>query len=124
MPVVWKLKKWLVVEHDIYRPSQLQSLLAEKAGVRLSLQAISALINGKPNALRFQTIQALCDALNCKLSDFCDVLPSTAAERQKRCKTVGGGPFRLYGKHDTTKGSTIDFPDPRKYIKREKNDDK
>lgn len=122
MPIVWNLKKWLVLEHDIYRPSQLQSLLMEKVGVRLSLQAISALVNGKPNALRFQTIQALCDALDCKLSDFCDVLPSTASERQKKRKAVGSAPSRLYGKNENAKGEKIDFPDPRQFMKHKKKD--
>ena len=91
MPIVWNLKKWLAVERDIYRPSELQALLAEKAGVQLSLQAVSALINGKPNALRLQTIQALCNALNCKLSDFCEVLPDSAQEQQKQRKVAGDG---------------------------------
>jgi DNA-binding Xre family transcriptional regulator len=117
MPVVWNLKKWLVVERDIYRPSQLQALLVEKAGVRLSLQAVSALINGKPNALRFLTIQALCNALNCKLSDFCDVLPDSL-EQQKRRKVSGDTPRRLYGGGEKSK-EEIDFPDPRRFVEYE-----
>lgn len=114
MSVRWNLKKWLVVERDIYRPSQLQALLAEKVGVRLSLQAVSALINGKPNAIRFQTVQALCNALNCKLSDFCDVLPD-AQEQQKIRKVAGDAPKRLYGGKKKSK-EDIDFPDPRRFI--------
>jgi LacI family transcriptional regulator len=95
MPVVWNLKKWLAVEHDIYRPSELQALLKEKAGVQLSLQAISALFNGRPTALRLQTMQALCNALGCKLSDFCDVLPDRAGvTAEGRGKEI---PRRLYG---------------------------
>src|SRR2546429_897835 len=89
MPITWNLKKWLAVERDIYRPSELQALLAEKAGVQLSHQAVSALMNEKPNALRLQTIQALCNALNCKLSDFCEVLPDSANEQQKQRKIAG-----------------------------------
>lgn len=120
MPITWNLKKWLVVERDIYKPSQLQTLLAEQVGIRLSLQAISALINGIPNALRLQTIQALCNALNCKLSDFCEVLPDIAVGEQKRPKAVGEGPSRLYGhrKKPQEKGKN-DFPNPHDFI----NDD-
>src|SRR5205814_6483742 len=95
MPVVWNLKKWLAVEHDIYRPSELQTLLAEKANVRLSLQAVSTLLNNKPSALRLQTIQALCNALQCNLSDFCEVSPDSSNRQQKlrpRATPVG-----LYG---------------------------
>lgn len=64
MPVIWNLRKWLAVEHDIYRASELQALLVRRAGVQFSLQAISSLLNGEPNALRLQTMQALCNALD------------------------------------------------------------
>jgi DNA-binding Xre family transcriptional regulator len=116
MPIVWNLKKWLAVERDIYRPSELQALLAEKAGVQLSMQAISALINGKPHALRLQTIQALCNALDCKLSDFCEVLPDTAKEQQKQRKVAGGTPVRLYGAKEPSKIQESIFPDPHQYM--------
>jgi DNA-binding Xre family transcriptional regulator len=115
MPVVWNLKKWLVLERDIYRPSELQEILKAETGIYLSLQSISALINGKPHALRFQTIQALCNALNCKLSEFCDVLPDTAEAKQKRRKAVGETPRRLYGKREGTEEREA-FPDPHKFI--------
>lgn len=115
MPIVWNLKKWLAVERDIYRPSELQALLVEKAGVQLSLQAVSALINGKPNALRLQTIQALCNALNCKLSDFCEVVPDSAQEQQKQRKAAGGGLVRLYGAKEQAHTQESIFPDPRHY---------
>lgn len=117
MPIVWNLKKWLAVEHDIYRPSELQAELAEKAGVQLSLQAVSALMNGKPNALRLQTIQALCNALECKLSDFCEVVPDSPTEaRQKQRKVAGGGPVRLYGGKEKPKSQESLFPDPHQYL--------
>jgi len=115
MPFKWNLKKWLAVERDIYRPSELQALLAEKAGVQLSLQAVSALINGKPDALRVQTIQALCTALHCKLSDFCEVLPDSESEQQKQRKVAGGTPVRLYGGKEHSKNEESIFPDPHQY---------
>jgi len=120
---MWNLKKWLAVNHDIYRPSELQALLAEKAGVQLSLQAISALLNNKPSALRLQTIQALCNALDCKLSDFCEVLPDPQKEQKhSRSKAVGETPMRLYGssKEPTTKPESI-FPDPHQYSRHEED---
>ena len=115
MPVVWNLKKWLVVERDIYRPSELQELLKSEAGIYLSLQSVSALINGKPNALRLQTIQALCNALNCKLSDFCDVIPDKADKGRKKRKVAGESPTRLYATHSKSKEESS-FPDPHKFL--------
>src|SRR5579859_257278 len=84
MPVRWNLKQWLAVERQIYRPSELQTVLEEKTETQLSLQAISSLLNNIPSALRLSTIQALCNALNCTLDDFCQVLPdqSTTEEQQ------------------------------------------
>jgi DNA-binding Xre family transcriptional regulator len=123
MAIIWNLKKWLALERDIYRPSELQTLLAQNAGVQLSLQAISALINGKPNALRLQTIQALCNALDCKLSDFCDVVPDTPKERQKQRKVAGGPPVPLYGSKETSKNQKSIFPDPRQYRGRQAKKD-
>lgn len=38
------LKKWLAVERNIYRPSELQALLSAKARLQLSLQVVSTLI--------------------------------------------------------------------------------
>lgn len=115
MPIVWNLKKWLAVERDIYRPSELQALLIEKVGVQLSLQAISSLINGKPSALRLQTIQALCNALDCKLSDFCEVLPDTDKEKHQKRSSSNDNPKRLYGDKQITTDKENLFPDPRKY---------
>jgi DNA-binding Xre family transcriptional regulator len=110
MAIVWTLKKWLAVNRDIYRASEVQLLLAEKLGVRLSLQAISAIINGQPSALRLQTIQALCDALDCKLSDFCDVLPDAPAQRRQ--KKASGAPVPLYG---GAPPPSSPFPDPKSF---------
>jgi DNA-binding Xre family transcriptional regulator len=98
----------------------LQALLAEKAGVQLSNQAISALINGQPNALRLQTIQALCNAVDYKLSDFCEVLPDTAKEQQKQRKVAGGTPVRLYGAKEPSKNQENIFPDPHQYTETKK----
>lgn len=114
MPVIWNLKKWLVIEHNIYRPVDLQKLIEEKAGVKLSLQAVSSLINQEPSGVRFKTIQALCNALDCKLSDFCDVIPDSTKEQQ--LEQTGSEPQPLYGnpKKSADKEESI-FPDPNQY---------
>ena len=108
MAIVWNLKKWLAVNRDIYRASEVQLLLAEKAGVRLSLQAISAIINE-------QTIQALCNALDCKLSDFCDVLPESPAQRKQKKAAATAVP--LYG---GKRAAQSPFPDPRTFASKSK----
>ncbi len=113
MAIVWNLKKWLAVNRDIYRATELQLLIAERAGVRLSLQAISAIINGQPSALRLQTIQALCNALDCKLSDFCDVLPDAQDGRKQKRAAASAVP--LYGGKSGKHTSKSLFPDPKAF---------
>ncbi len=118
MPVIWNLKKWLVLEHNIYRPVDLQKLIEEKAGVKLSLQAVSSLINNEPSGVRFKTIEALCNALDCKLSDFCDVIPHSPQEKKQRLEEVGQAQ-PLYGhlqeSTDNTDKEDSIFPDPNHY---------
>lgn len=128
MPLIWNLKKWLAVEHDIYRPSELQQVLADKAGVQLSVQALSALTNGKPEAFRVQTIQALCDALGCKLSDFCDITPnlSSVKDQSRQRKAAGGEVRSLYGsakskvKSSSATSQESIFPDPHQLLNQPK----
>jgi putative transcriptional regulator len=119
MPVIWNFKKWLAIERDIYRPSELQEILAEKTGIQLSHQAISALMNGKPNGIRFQTMQAICNALECNICDFFSIQPDTPNELQKKRKVVGDAPMRLYGHKEKTINEESIFPDPHQYTNKE-----
>ena len=115
MPVEWNFKKWLVVERNIYRPTELQALIVEKTGVQISLQAISTLINSKPSGMRFQTMQVVCNALDCEVCDFFSIRPDSVKEQQKERKVAGGSPKRLYGtkaSKESKKPESI-FPDPR-----------
>src|SRR5579859_2221136 len=93
MPVRWNLKQWLAVERQIYRPSELQTVLEEKTEAQLSLQAISSLLNNVPSALRLSTIQALCNALNCTLSDFAKSY-QTNSPKESSIPTGPGAPSR------------------------------
>lgn len=89
MSLVWKLKRTMVLQSDLHRASELQAASVERAGLRLSLTSVSALINKKPEALRVPTMQAICNALNCRLSDFLEIEPDDLPMRLKRtCEPV------------------------------------
>ena len=75
MAITWTLRQWLALNHNIYRATDLQRVLAERAEYHLTVQAVSTLMKGPPSELRLRTIQALCKSLNCQLSDFCEVSP-------------------------------------------------
>lgn len=74
MSFIWTPRRELVMRKELYRPVDFQALLAEH-GLRLSLPAVIALLNQTPQSLRIRTMQGICNALNCRLSDFCDIEP-------------------------------------------------
>lgn len=108
MGLIWKLKRILVLRSDLHRASDTQAALVERAGVRLSLTSVSALINKKPEALRVPTMQAFCNALNCRLSDFCEIEPDDFT--QNNARLTGTNPQQLYG--TSSSSDEIVFPDP------------
>jgi putative transcriptional regulator len=96
MPVVWNFKKWLVINRDIYRPSELQELIAQKAGVYISIQTLTGLMNETPSGIRCKTMLAICTALECKISDFFDIEGDEVKKQPKQRRAVGDVP-PLYG---------------------------
>jgi DNA-binding Xre family transcriptional regulator len=105
MPIEWTLKKWLVVTHDVYRATDLRQRIIERTGAEISLQAISSLLQGKPKALRVSTVEAICTTFGCKLSDFCEVVPSKAKRR----------PHRPHASHGKRQRTVEDFPSPEEF---------
>jgi DNA-binding Xre family transcriptional regulator len=119
MPIQWNLKRWLALERDITRPTQLQRLLRERAGVELSLQAVMKLMKGTPRKLTLQTMQALCDALDCDLNDFLRV----RADPLRRVVPMNAGqPRRLHGRRAAHAPAEVlgesPYPDPGEFLRR------
>ena len=108
MSMIWSLKKTMVLRNGLYRPADLREALVECLGVQLSLTSVSALVNRQPRALRVRTMQAICNTLNCRLSDFCEIEPDDFARNKP--KLPGISPQQLYGGSKSSDG--IIFPDP------------
>ncbi len=105
MPIQWTLKKWLAVEHDIYRPSELRERILERTSVALSHQAVSDLLRRPPKSLKVSTMEILCTTFQCALSDFCQVVPGKAKlGRLKR-------PYVAHGKRRRER-AVVAFPSP------------
>jgi hypothetical protein len=96
MQVRWILRDWLRTKHGLTRPTDISRVIFERTGYKLSPQAISELLKHQPKMLRLDTIQALCSALDCRLSDFCEVLPRASGQR------LGGGGFGVASPASTT----------------------
>jgi DNA-binding Xre family transcriptional regulator len=105
----WKLRAVLADKCGIGSATALKKRLEKSAGVKLSLQSVSVLLKKRPDAIRFQTIQALCNATDLKLSDFCEVLP----EVLEPCFA----PKSLYGRGQQSKPAGQGFPAPRDFYK-------
>ncbi len=114
MPLQWTLRKWLAVTHDLYRPADVRRRILEVTGIDLTAQALSTLMTRTPRALRLSTIEAICATFQCKLSDFCDVVPGQARKR---------APHRLYPGHGRRKKPRefTEFPDPDSFSGPSKN---
>ena len=56
--------------------------LAER--VNLPLANLSILKTGKARAIRFSTLEAICDALNCQPGDLLEFQPDSGAAEQPR----------------------------------------
>ena len=56
--------------------------LAER--VNLTLANLSILKTGKARAIRFSTLEAICDALNCQPGDLLEFQPDAGAAEQPR----------------------------------------
>jgi len=70
----WNLPRELFLRKSIHRPTELQALLREN-GYPLSLPAVCALVKQAPKALTLETMQAICNSLDCTLNDFCTMEP-------------------------------------------------
>lgn len=104
MSVVWNLRRELLLRKNLHRPIDFQALLTEQ-GFPLVLPAVCSLVNGTPKALRLSTMQAICNALDCQLSDYCVVAPDVGASRVSSSKNG----------MVSVEAELIQFPDPFQY---------
>lgn len=72
MEIRWKLRM-VAARHEVWTGAQLQRLLAERAGLRLSSASVSALFTKQPSQVKLSTLIALCTALECTPNDLFDV---------------------------------------------------
>lgn len=108
MAVQWHLKTYLAHQHGIYRPTDFRDLVLKKTQVLISLPNISKLLNRKPSSIRLKTMELLCTALDCNLSDFCQIKPSTSRlpETVKKLSPM---------QTPNSKRGVSNFPDPTDY---------
>jgi putative transcriptional regulator len=63
--------------------------LAER--IDITLANLSILKTGKARAIRFSTLEAICEVLRCQPGDLLEFQPDTHATEQPRTAAAGGG---------------------------------
>ncbi|MEO5969862.1 MAG: helix-turn-helix transcriptional regulator [Bdellovibrionia bacterium] len=107
MAVHWRLKTYLASQHGIYSATELQKKICSQTGVLISLRNVCDYLNGKPKNIRLTTMEILCGALNCKLSDILEVTPKHYSFTKTRKLEPEKTPF--------SKRAIKNFPDPDAY---------
>ncbi|MBP2635594.1 MAG: family transcriptional regulator [Firmicutes bacterium] len=94
----WKLKQ-VMVDKGLWTGQELLELLEQRAGIILSHPAIMQLIKEEPKAVRWQTLDALCTALECSPWELIEYTPTTVKQGAKN-KAVGEseGAIRPYAR--------------------------
>lgn len=106
MAIQWRLKT-LAGERGIYRAKDLQKKITQKTGVIISLQNLCNLLKQQPQSVKLQTIEIICTALDCTITDFCSIKPGKYDVGNVRKLSFTNTPHRLRGKSE--------FPDPKDY---------
>lgn len=73
--IKWKLKQ-VMVDKGLWTGQELLDLLEKKAGIIVSHTTVMQLIKQQPKAIRLQTLEALCVALDCTPWDLIEYKPS------------------------------------------------
>lgn len=79
MKIRWRLRM-AAAQREIWTGTQLQRLLAERAGLQMSSASVSALFSKEPSQVKMSTLIALCTALECTPNDLFEV-DTTPVER-------------------------------------------
>jgi putative transcriptional regulator len=79
MKIRWRLRM-AAAQREVWTGTQLQRLLAERAGLQMSSASMSALFSKEPSQVKMSTLIALCTALDCTPNDLFEV-DTTPVER-------------------------------------------
>ena len=109
MAIHWRLKGLLSKKDGILKLKDLQEAIIVKCGIRISLQHLSELVNGRPKSIKLSTMEIICTALDCNLSDFCDVRPKPSLTKKSKLRQLSTLNTPI------SKRNFQDFPNPNDY---------
>lgn len=107
MSIHWRLKTYLATKHGIFTATELQKKIVEKTNILISLPTLCRYCHKKPKSIPLATVELICTALNCSLSDFCDVQPMKKSRSKKKKLSYKNTPH--------SKRVQNSYPDPSHY---------
>ena len=109
MAINWRLKTYLFTKHSISSITELRKVISKKTGIVISLQNLSNIVNKKPVQIRLGTMEIICSALDCHLSDFLEIKPKNYQKSEEKRKLS----FKNTPHSQRAKKA---FPEPKDYI--------
>lgn len=107
MAIHWKLKKYAIDQHSLIRLKDLQQYVVDKTGIIISVQHLSDLVRGCPKSIKLSTMETLCSAFNCTLSDLLVIEPSKRKGKTTKKLSYQSTPLKKRG--------VKEFPNPSDY---------
>ena len=107
MTIRWTFKSYLAQKHSIYTVSEFKRLIVKKTGYVISVANLCKYINSRPSMLRLETVEILCTALDCELSEFLKIGPRKIKNKSKKKLSYKNTPKHLIASRA--------FPDPEDY---------
>ena len=112
MAVHWRLKTYLATHQGIFSAVDFQKKVTQATGVIISVQNLRTYLNHKPKLIPLKTMELICTTLQCDLSAFCEIKPSTRSTPPSETKKLS---FHNTPIKKRTGGQL--FPDPSHYEK-------
>lgn len=107
MAIHWSFKHYLASKHQIYTTTELQKKIVKETGIVISVAQLCKMVNARPKMIRFETIEILCSALSCELSDFLSIAAKKMNPEKKMKLSYKNTPRSKIGVRE--------FPAPENY---------
>jgi len=109
MTIRWNFKSYLSSKHNIYTVTELRATITKKTGYVISIANLCKYVNSRPTMLKLETIEIICSALECEISDFLKIGPKKFKNKNRKKLSFKNTPKEKRG--------VKSFPNPENYLK-------
>ena len=111
MTIKWNLPN-AMYQKGVFSASELRRLMKERVGYDISAPAVHRMVTGVPTEFKFATLDAICQALDCELSDVIVRQKPTVANQCVQPLVIGSDfkPIKASRKKSKAKELKMDLP--------------